>query len=58
MFRMYRTGFVVATLLAIYAQGYDAPDYPGPYCAKRRDQCCNDRIDSCSVPISSKYFFN
>lgn len=34
-------------------------EFPGPYCATRYPQstngtCCNDRMDSCSVQISSK----
>lgn len=34
-------------------------EFPGPYCAARYPQstngtCCDDRMDSCSVPISSK----
>ena len=34
-------------------------DFPGPYCKTRYPRasngiCCNNRLDSCSVPISSK----
>ncbi|XP_050096332.1 uncharacterized peptidase C1-like protein F26E4.3 [Anopheles aquasalis] len=28
-------------------------EFPGPYCAARRDRCCNDRQDGCAQPIST-----
>ncbi|PSN45620.1 putative peptidase C1-like protein F26E4.3 [Blattella germanica] len=37
--------------LAAVSQTGDYTDLPGPYCAQRRDSCCQGRIDQCSVPI-------
>lgn len=41
--------------LVLYANAQDDDwrgDFPGPYCATRPGGCCNNRTDSCSVPIA------
>lgn len=55
MIRIY-SGTICAFLLFVVASAMERmPDFPGPYCATRPGGCCRDRIDGCSVPISSMF---
>lgn len=44
-------------LVALETAGY-LSDFPGPYCGTRPGGCCQNRTDSCAVPISSKNWFS
>ncbi|KAJ9592501.1 hypothetical protein L9F63_015818 [Diploptera punctata] len=45
-----QVAWVVLTLASL-SEGGDYADLPGPYCATRRQTCCQGRYDDCSVPI-------